>query len=438
MVDIRQITENVLKKAKEYGADDAQATYSREQQLLLYWNQGKPDQLSSSGSSRLSMKFYVNGRYGSYSTSDIRDESLDKFIQRCVLVTRELKPNPFRTITNPRFYQNRREDDLDLYDPAVAALTPSDAIETCKEIEALAFAHKEVNLVDITSLNTHSISEKYTATTNGFSGYSKNTFIENAAQIIVSDGETKQMTGGYTQSRHLKDLIKSDIFVSNTIRLLSYQLNTKKIPSGKRTIILNPIPAEELFHYYLQPLLGSYIVDKDSYFIDQIGKKLASDLFDLHNDPWLKRGLMSQTFDDDCISTKPLTLFEKGTLNYYMLDVYNANRLSLEPTTGEFSNVILTPGKRSFDEMIADVKDGIYVTRIKGGNQDNVSGSFSYRIGGVAIENGKLTHNIDEMNIVGNYNDFWQRLVEVGNDSKEDANYRIPTIRIDDVLINGS
>jgi PmbA protein len=88
--------------------------------------------------------------------------------------------------------------------------------------------------------------------------------------------------------------------------------------------------------------------------------------------------------------------------------------------------------------MIADVKDGIYLTGFLGGNKDNVRGDFSYGITGVAIQDGKLTQNISEMNIDGNALDIWNRLVEVGNDPRLDNAVRVPSLRFDDVSFSGT
>lgn len=66
------------------------------------------------------------------------------------------------------------------------------------------------------------------------------------------------------------------------------------------------------------------------------------------------------------------------------------------------------------------------------------SGDFSFGISGVAIQDGKLTQNVAEMNITGNFLDIWNRLIEVGNDPRLDFSLRIPSLRFDDVSFSGT
>ena len=172
--------------------------------------------------------------------------------------------------------------------------------------------------------------------------------------------------------------------------------------------------------------------------MDRIGQTIGSPLLDLHDMPFIKRGSGSRLFDSEGISTKETTLFEHGVLKQIYLDTYSANKLHMTPTSGECTNVVLTPGKRSRDEMIADVKDGIYVIGLIGGNSDDAQGDFSYGIFGVAIENGKLTKNVSEMNISGNFLELWKNLTEVGNDPRDDSNFFMPTLRFDNVSTSGS
>ena len=438
MSDMKQILENAMKTAQKLGAQNARASYSHAQSLSVSWRKNKIENMASSGESQLWMALYVDGKYGNYSTSDIRPESIDAFIEKCIAMTRLLEPEPARTLADPERYKDRYGEDLEIYDPAVAALTPNDAIEFCKKLEALALQHTEMPITDVTASYDFGLSESFMATTNGFAGNRKSTYVGASVEIALTDGEKKPSDYGYTQKRFVGDIRTAEDIVAEAIRFLGYRRSSQKLASKNRTLVFDRRVASSMVSKYLKPLFGGSLIMKNSYFLDKVGQKLASDLLDLHDEPWLKRGLSSRTYDSDGMSCKPATIFEKGTLKQYMLDVYSANKLSLTPTTGNLTNLVLTPGKRSLNEMIADVKDGIYVTSILGGNQDNVRGDFSHGISGVAIENGKLTQNIAEMNMTGNHTDLWNRLVEVGNDPREDSSYRIPSLRIDDVSVSGT
>jgi len=110
-------------------------------------------------------------------------------------------------------------------------------------------------------------------------------------------------------------------------------------------------------------------------------------------------------------------MVEKGVLKDYYIDNYYGRKLGLAPTASGSSNLIFDYGNRSLDEMIKSIDKGIFVTSFNGGNSNGTTGDFSFGIGGMLIEKGKLTIPVYEMNITGNALDFWQKLIETGSDA---------------------
>src|SRR5690606_8851378 len=107
------------------------------------------------------------------------------------------------------------------------------------------------------------------------------------------------------------------------------------------------------------------------------------------------------------------------------IDTYYGKKLNMNPTTGSSSNVIFKTGNRDMKGMIQTMKKGILITGFNGGNCNGSTGDFSYGIEGFYIQDGKIVHPVNEMNISGNMNGFWNNLTEVGNDIMEDHPVRI-------------
>lgn len=438
MSDIKAIVEKSLDFTKKYGAQNARVKILQDQSIDMSWRKNKIENMTSAGESTLALSLYVDGKYGVYNTSDLQPESLDTFIKKCIDMTRLLEVDPARVLPDPDRYANRSDIDLQLYDPAVETFTPNDMMNKCRELEDLTHAHTELPILDVTTYYSIQQGQSFAASTNGFSGESKFSFFAFYTDIVLTDGDKKPSDYAQSLSHHLADLRTPQDVVDQAAQFCAFKIGQKKLPSANRSIIFDRRVAAQMIQNFIKPIFGSSLVMKSSYFQDKIGHKFASDLFDLKDDPLLVRGSKARLFDSEGMSSTPRSLFTKGTLETYLLDTYSAKKLNLTPTTGINSDLILAPGTRSLDAMIADVKDGIYVTGLLGGNQDNVRGDFSHGIVGVAIENGKLTTPVSEMNITGNHNDLWLRLSEVGNDLRNDATHRIPSIRIDDVAVSGS
>ena len=87
--------------------------------------------------------------------------------------------------------------------------------------------------------------------------------------------------------------------------------------------------------------------------------------------------------------------------------------------------------------MIKELDKGIMVTGFLGGNSNGTTGDFSFGIVGLLIENGQIIRPINEMNISGNMKEFWNRLVEVGNDPYPYSSSRIPSLLFKNVQFSG-
>ena len=111
--------------------------------------------------------------------------------------------------------------------------------------------------------------------------------------------------------------------------------------------------------------------------------------------------------------------------------------MGVEPTISSPSRLLLTPGTKDLDGLVADVQRGILVTGFNGGNSNSSTGDFSYGIEGFLIEDGKLTQPVNEMNVTGNMLTLWQSLVAVGNDAQPIRSWQIPSLVFEGVSFSG-
>ena len=165
--------------------------------------------------------------------------------------------------------------------------------------------------------------------------------------------------------------------------------------------------------------------------------KIGSDKLTIIDNPFIANGLGSRLYDGDGMAARRRPFLEKGVLKAYFISYYYSRKLSMEPTTGGYSNLVFENGRKTLTEMIKDVKKGILVTSFIGGNSNSLTGDFSYGIIGTYIEDGKLIKPVNEMNISGNQVDLWNQLVELGNDPYKYSSLRRPSLRFKDVQFSG-
>src|SRR5690242_18972620 len=93
-----------MKMAKEKGASDAAATASVDREVEVRWRDGKLDKISEATNRGVSVKLYVDGRYSSATTSDLRLDAISTFLDSAIALTRTLAKDPFRALPDPALY----------------------------------------------------------------------------------------------------------------------------------------------------------------------------------------------------------------------------------------------------------------------------------------------------------------------------------------------
>ena len=164
------------------------------------------------------------------------------------------------------------------------------------------------------------------------------------------------------------------------------KLGQKKAKSGKYTMVVDPMNVGNLLSPMLSALYGSALQQKNSFLMDKLDTKVASDLFTLRDEPHAIGANGSRYFDNEGVATEPRTVFDKGVLKTYFIDTYNGKKMDIAPTISAPSRLILTPGDKDLNGLVADIKQGILVTGFNGGNSNSSTGDFSYGIEGFLMK----------------------------------------------------
>jgi PmbA protein len=89
------------------------------------------------------------------------------------------------------------------------------------------------------------------------------------------------------------------------------------------------------------------------------------------------------------------------------------------------------------DALIADIKQGFYVTELIGMGVNGVTGDYSRGAAGFWIENGQIAFPVSEITIAGNLKDMFRELTPA-NDLEFKYGINAPTVRIEGMTVAGS
>lgn len=432
----KKLAQWAMDYALRNGCQQAKVDLSSGSNSSFELRDGKMDRLQQASENQMSISLYVDGRYGMYSTNRLDKKELESFIKNGIEATRYLAKDPARVLPDASRYYKGGKPDLQLTDAKLPTLNPDDKVALATAI-AQEMLGKDERIISVDSSYSDGESATYKLASNGFEGESSRTWYALSAGVsIKGEGEARPSDGWHESAIYFDKLIKTDIGKTALERTLR-KLGQQKVKSGKYTMVVDALNSGQLLRPVMTALSGSALQQKNSFLLDKQEVKIGSNALTLTDEPHLLQASGARYFDNEGVATKPVSVFENGVLKTYFIDTYNGKKMNMSPTISSPSVLVMKPGNKNLEQLIAAVDHGILVTAYNGGNCNSTTGDFSYGVEGFLIEKGKLTQPISEMNVTGNMITLWASLTEIGNDPRLTSSWRIPSLVFDQVDFSG-
>jgi PmbA protein len=173
----------------------------------------------------------------------------------------------------------------------------------------------------------------------------------------------------------------------------------------------------------VQAVSGGSLYRKASFLLDSLGTPVLADHLDLDEDPHLRKGKGSASFDDEGVATRARRVVDAGVLQGYFLASYSARKLGMRTTghAGGSHNLTLRsrltkPGD-DLEAMLRKLHRGLFVTELMGQGVNGVTGDYSRGAAGFWVEGGRIVHPVHEVTIAGNLRQMFKDIVAVGADA---------------------
>ncbi|MDF2956995.1 MAG: Zn-dependent protease PmbA/TldA [Candidatus Alkanophagales archaeon MCA70_species_1] len=264
-------------------------------------------------------------------------------------------------------------------------------------------------------------------------------------------------------------------------------LDAKLPPAGRVPVIMD----NKLTGVFMHEALGhaaeaDHVLAGESILADKLGTQIASPLLNVFDDPTIECSHGFYKYDDEGVPARRTTLIKDGVLVSYLHSRETAGELRrrflagrgggfeggdveiddirIEPTGNaraagysevplvRMSNTVIAGGDWSFEEMLEDVKFGIYAKGMRGGQVDTTRGEFQFSAEeAFLVERGELKQRLKNVSLSGLTLDALRNVDAVGKDFKHGsigfcgkdgqevpvAEYA-PHVRIKEILVGGA
>ncbi len=446
-MDYEELAADVVARARKAGAEQADVLLETSTEFDVTIRKGDIETLTQAGRKGLGLRVFVGGRQGFASTSDFEPEALKKLVQTTVALAAYADSRSENGLPTATDLGARPE--MKLYDPGIEALPAEQKIALAKTCEAAAFAaDPRITNTEGTGFGS-STSLTVLANSHGSVGtYHSSACSLYCAPLAEADGK-KQVDYDYSFSRNLDRLDTADEVGRRAAMRVLRKLDARKVPTQKAPIVFDRRCAVMIWYAVLNALDGDAVFKEMSFLKDSLGKQIAARNVTLIDDGTLMGGAGSAPFDGEGVPTRRNELIRDGVLQMFLYDSTTARKANTSttanarrsynglPRIGPF-NLYLAPGNQTTEEIIRAIPNGFFVTDLMGQGGNPVTGDFSAGAAGLWIENGELTHAVEEVTIAGTMHDILQNIERIGTDVLFTSSVVSPTFQVAEMTISGS
>ncbi|WP_170362361.1 TldD/PmbA family protein [Ruegeria arenilitoris] len=441
------ISQSLMDAARNAGADAADAIVIDGSSVSVEVRSGALEHAERSEGTDLGLRVFLGQRQAIVSSSDSRPETLTAMAERAVAMAREAPEDPFTGLADAA--QLATDWDLpalELFDPTPEPAA-EDLLHDALAAEATALSVHGVSQVSdaAAAYGTHRV---HLTATNGFSGgYARSS---RSTTCVAISGEGTGMERDYDgDSRTFQSDLRSPEEIGRTAGERAVALvGAQKPTTGTFPVLFDERISSSLIGHLLGASNGAAIARGASWLKDCLGEQVLPDHLSLIEDPHRPRIAGSRPFDAEGLATQRRAIVENGVLTGWTLDLSSARKLDMTSTgnaargvSGPPSpsnwNLSLTQGTHSRQDLLRDMGTGLLVTSMIGSTINPNTGDYSRGASGFWVENGEITHPVNECTIAGNLRDMLKRIIPA-NDARPYLSRVVPSVLIEGMTLAGS
>lgn len=442
-----KISQNLLDAARKAGAEAADAIVIDGSSVSVEVRGGALEHAERSEGTDLGLRVFLGKRQAIVSSSDSRPETLTAMAERAVAMAGEAPEDPFTGLAGAdQLAQDWDLQALELFDPSPEPAA-EELLRDALAAEAAGLAVRGVSQVSdaAASYGTHRV---HLAATNGFSGgYMRSS---RSTSCVAISGEGTGMERDYDgDSRTFQNDLRNPDEIGRTAGERAVALvGAQKPATGTFPVLFDERISSSLIGHLLGASNGAAIARGASWLKDCLGEQVLPSHLSLIEDPHRPRTSGSRPFDAEGLATRRRAVVENGILTGWTLDLSSARKLGMTSTgnaargvSGPPSpsnwNLSLTQGDKSRADLLRDMGRGLLVTSMIGSTINPNTGDYSRGASGFWVENGEITHPVNECTIAGNLRDMLKRIIPA-NDARAHLSRVVPSVLIEGMTLAGT
>ena len=447
--ELLKLAAEVVERARRAGADVAEASARGGSELSTRVRLGKPELVEEAGHHSISLRVIKGDRVALTSTSDLSVRGIERCVADALMLAELSEPDPFAGPADASLLAQAPFPDLDLFDNGLFSIDAEYAIQQALAAEQAAFDFDPRITLSEGASFSRTNSTSAIVLSSGFQAALRGSYAALTVAPVVEDEGGKRRRGYHWSANRHRSGLEDPVFVGQeAARRTLAKLGPRKVPTQEAAIIFDTDVSRSLIGAFIGCILGGSVWRKSSYLMDREGSEVASSGVTLIDDPLIPRAPGSRPFDGEGLPSRKNVVVENGILKTFLLDSYSARKLGRASTgsaarsggsiSASTTNLVMSPGSMTREELIASTPTGLYVTDMMGFGFNAMTSDFSRGAGGFWIEDGKLTFPVSEITISSTLDAMLKGIDGIADDLKLNTSTASPTFRTAKMTISGS
>ena len=443
---LSDLTHQLIEIARKAGVDAADVIAVDGTSVSIDVRGGVLEHAERSEGIDIGLRVLVGKRQACVSSSDTKPDTLRQMAERAIAMAREAPEDPHAGLADPA--QLARDTDtsaLDLYDPSDEP-DPAMLQDQAARAEAAALRNAGISQVQSASAG-YSRRRVHLAATNGFSAGYARTDRGLSCVAITGTGTGMERDYDYDSRVFQADLRDADAIGTRAAQRAVERAGARRPKTGAYPVLFDERISGALIGHLLQATNGAAIARGSSWLRDALGAQVLPKGLSVIEEPHRPRVIGSRLYDAEGLPTARRAIIDDGVLTGWTLDLANARKLGMDstanaarstgaPPSPSLTNVAMTQGTATRDDLIAQMGAGLLVTSMIGSTINPNTGDYSRGAAGFWVENGAIAYPVNECTVAGNLRDMLMTLIPA-NDAQPHLSRVIPSLLVEGLTLAG-
>jgi PmbA protein len=428
-----------MRLAERLGADETEVYISLEEEKGLSFVD-RVESTDSSLSTGLGVRIVKDKKVGLSATTALRRREAEEAVKRAFSMARVARPIEDWVSLPTRFGRTAVQG---IFDGETAWLAPETIAKTA--LEMLKTVHARGKNLSVTRGEVSvGVEKTLIASSHGGDLEREESFTSAFVSVKAEDGEKKGLSSESSEAHDWGAIDFAGLCERASERACK-AMEARQIPGGDMPVLWR----NKLFASIMRIMFGSTLTaeavqKRRSPWRGKVGTVVADERLSLVDEGLLAKGMGTREFDDEGVPQQRTCLLDCGILRGFLYDTFTGNKDHVKSTgnasrsyarapTPAPNNLMVTPGKASFESMIGETKRGFYVDDVIGLWLSNpVSGNLSATAtNAYLVEDGALTQPVKGMLLSGNFFEILKKGIDsIGSDMDYDGDAYSPSVRV--------